>query len=124
MYTVSFGEIFLQRFKNYPKADRQIIQEFIEHYAEHGFHNLPGRRKSSDNVSTNDPEFCKKVKYALDNKLHHYHIGIPEYNKMNTFGDWTSEYILHYQDISKVEIKILDYDYHPPFTLPSNQYFK
>lgn len=124
MYTVSFGEIFLQRFKNYPETDRKIIQDFIEHYEEHGFKGLPGRRKSSDDVDKDDRDFVRKVKYALDNKLYHYHIGIPEYDKTNARGDWTSEYIIHYQDISSYEIKILDYDRHPPFYLPKKEYLR
>jgi hypothetical protein len=123
MYTVSFGAIFLSSFKHFPKQDMALIQNFIEHYEEFGFNGLPGRVKNSDNVDYDDPMFLTKVKYAQDNLLWHYHIGVPEYDKSNGHGDWTSEYVLHYQQIDSFVIKIVDLDRHPPFRLPEDKYF-
>ncbi len=124
MYTVSYGEIFLKSFKHYPANDRAKIQEFIEHYECHGLQNLSGRIKKSSEVSNDDPLFASKVSFANENNLWHYHIGIPEYDDSKNSGDWTSEYLLHYQEISNFEIKIVDFDTHPPFNLPSVKYLK
>ncbi|MCL1128077.1 hypothetical protein [Shewanella surugensis] len=122
MYTVDYGRCFLENFKYFPEADKNKITEFIEHYEDHGLVGLPGRIKNSDNVDPNDPEFLSKVKYAQEHKLWHYHLGIPNYDESNSFGDWTSEYLLHYQSVSLYEIKIVDFDYHPPFSFPESNY--
>ena len=121
--TVSLGEEFKKAFKNFPKQDRLKIYDFIEHVRNKGFEGLKGRNKSSDNVDKNDPYFKEKASYAIENKLYHYHIGIPHY-KYSTKGDQTSEYVLHYILVSDTEIRIVDMDNHPPFRLPTQKYLK
>lgn len=121
--TVSLGEEFKKAFKNFPKQDRVKIYDFIGHVQNKGFEGLKGRNKSSDNVDKNDPYFKEKASYAIENKLYHYHIGIPHY-KYSTKGDQTSEYVLHYILVSDTEIRIVDMDNHPPFRLPTQKYLK
>jgi hypothetical protein len=119
--TVLFGQIFIDRFNNFPVKDQKKIFEFVEHLKTKGFSGLAGRNKSSIDVDKNDSDFLKKVTYARDNCLYHYHIGIPYYDESNAFGDWTSGYILHYK-YSNGEITILDLDSHPPFILPAEKF--
>jgi len=120
---VDFSQIFLNGFSNFPVNDIEKINEFVKHLSVHGFENLPGRNKPSDNVPTDDHEFIEKVKYAQDNNLHHYHIGIPHFDQSGEHGDWTSEYILHYMHLDS-SIKIVDMGSHPPFSLPAEEYLK
>ena len=115
---VVLGEVFKRHFKNFPKSDRQIIFEFIAYVEEHGFDGLTGRNKSSADVPFDNPNWLAHVKHAQDNKLWHYHIGIPSY-ELSAIGDYTSEYILHY--IREDEfIVLVDMSAHPPFELPVN----
>lgn len=120
---IEFGQVFLDRFNNYPIVDIEKIKEFTDHITLYGFEGLPGRNKRSDNVDTNDHEFIEKVKHAQKYNLYHYHIGIPEYDKTNGHGEWTSQYILHYKYLDNV-VTIVDLDQHPPFTLPDEEYLK
>lgn len=124
MFEISLGSIFLKHYPNFPEADKNKIDSFIEHYQEFGFTGLSGKNVDSSNVSTDDPDFIKKVKYAIQNNLWHYHIGIPEYTLSNCGTYSTSEYVIHYQKISDYEIKIVDFSPHPPFILPTQQYLK
>jgi hypothetical protein len=118
---VSFGDEFAKQFKNFPKSDQRKIYDFAMHVRQHGFNGLQGRNKPSDNVDTNDKNFVVNVRYAIEHKLHHYHIGIPTYTQSPT-GDFTSEYILHYVRVNNDEIRIVDMDSHPPFKMPSEKY--
>lgn len=121
--TVRFGEVFINRFNNYPVKDQKKIADFANHIDINGFAGLPGRNKSSTNVDKNDHQFIEKVKFARENSLYHYHIGIPEYDKTNQVGDWTSEYILHYKYLDGV-VLVADLDNHPPFNLPHIKFLK
>ena len=121
LYRIEFGEIFISSFNNFPLIDQDKIYDFIYHVENLGFEGLPGRNKSSDEVPKDDPDFLKKVKYARKHNLWHYHIGIPECNRDNSYGDWTSEYILHYS-VKNRNILVIDLDYHPPFLLPKEKY--
>ncbi len=118
---VDFGQIFINRFDNFPAADKQKIQEFADHVSRYGFRRLPGRNKPSTDVPTDDKDFIDKVVYARRHNLWHYHIGIPSYDERNDFGDYTSEYVLHYKHMG-AEIVVVDFDFHPPLSLPSIQY--
>lgn len=114
---VSLSEDFEAKMLNFPKADLLKIAEFIQHVEQFGLTDLIGRNKNSNNVPTDDPNWLKKVQYAQQHKLWHYHIGIPYYQQA-TNGDQVSEYILHYIRLDD-EIKLVELSYHPPFTLPS-----
>lgn len=118
---VEFGQIFINRFNKFPVTDQEKIFDFTTHIKLNGFSGLPGRNKQSTDVDKNDHQFLKKVHYARKNNLWHYHIGIPDYDKTNQFGDWTSKYIIHYQLFNET-VKVIDFDSHPPFTLPPEDY--
>ncbi|OOF85719.1 hypothetical protein [Rodentibacter ratti] len=121
--SVLLGTLFKKEFKNFPELDRKLISKFIKHIYDFGFENLEGANKSSDNVRWDDPYFIKKVRYAIDNHLWHYHIGIKQYDTAKPYGQRTSEFVLHYQLLNNgEEIRIVDYSSHPPFKLPSIAY--
>lgn len=119
---VIFTPQFKEWLKNYPTTDQIKIGQFVEHVKKFGLNNLQGRNKNSDNVPKDDPNWSKKVAYAQQYKLWHYHIGIPDYETA-TNGEKVSEYILHYQRFDD-EIVIVDMTYHPPFTLPEESLLK
>ncbi|MDO9676726.1 hypothetical protein Q7267_09105 [Glaesserella parasuis] len=121
--TIEYGSLFRKEFANFPVKDQDAIVEFVEHIQNFGFTNLEGRNKSSDNVHKNDPHFAQKVKYARENHLWHYHIGILAFDLSKPFGDRTSEYVLHYQRVSD-RVKIVDYSAHPSFNLPTASYLR
>lgn len=127
-YSITATEQFVRIFqclptkplKQFPDECPEIekVSNFISEYLSNGFFgSLKGRNKPSWIVSTKDPLCLSKVSYAKKYNLHHYHIGIPFYDT-SPRGDFTSQYILHYQKISDTEIKIIDLDSHPPFILP------
>lgn len=120
---IKLGVAFARELKNYPKKDKEKILSFIKHVQVYGLDNLEGRNKSSDGVDRDDPLFLEKVRFAVANKLWHYHIGVEEYDYSRAYGDRTSEYILHYiNQMVEREIKLVDFSGHPPFRLPSSSY--
>jgi hypothetical protein len=120
---INFGRIFAQEFIHFPKDDQLKIFNFVNHLKFNGFVGLPGRNKESTNVSADDHLFLIKVKFARENNLYHYHIGIPVYDETKPTGDWTSKYILHYSYLD-TDVKIIEMSQHPPFNLPATDYLK
>lgn len=117
---VTFGIRFKKEMLNFPTEDARKIRHFVKHVKEYGLKNLQGRNKPSDEVPTDDPNWREKVRYAQIHNLWHYHIGIPDYAD-GVKGDKTSEYILHYIRDDRM-IKIVDFNRHPPFRLPTTDY--
>lgn len=120
MIDVYFGTLFSQHLSNFPKSDQLKIKQFADHIRKHGFEGLQGRNKSSADVPFDNPNWLAHVNHAQDNKLWHYHIGIPCY-ETSPNGDLTSEYILHYIRDDEF-IVLVDMSAHPPFELPSLDY--
>ena len=118
---VNISPIFKSNLKNFPKPDQLKIKAFVDHVKLHGLLNLEGRNKYSDNVPTDDPNWLIKVKQAQKYNLWHYHIGIAYY--IGTYGDKTSEYVLHYTlDVINDQITLVHMSPHPPFELPDEKY--
>lgn len=118
---VYFGSKIAAQMCHFPDEDLAKILAFKAHLEQHGFDGLPGRNKCSDDISPDDPYWAEKVRYVQTHRLWHYHIGIPDYRTHNGFGDYTSEYILHYLR-GEGFIKIVDFSAHPPFKLPHETY--
>ncbi|AHF77936.1 Putative phage associated protein [Sodalis praecaptivus] len=122
---VEIGKLFGRELLNFPPSDQLKIKNFIKHVQAHGLNNLEGRNKNSDNVPTDDKDFVKKVKLAQAHRLWHYHIGIVDYDMTKSFGDRTSEYVLHYKnELSPGELRIIDFSTHPPFRPPTPPYLE
>jgi hypothetical protein len=134
-YKVSASEKFVKILNNLPdtpsqkhpneQPDQHKVVSFIQTYLASGMDPalLRGKIVNSDNVPRDDKEWLKKVKYAQLHKLWHYHIGIPFYVNDGK-GYLTSGYVLHYQQIDDAHIKLVDLDWHPPMTLPSEAYLE
>ncbi|WP_371233608.1 hypothetical protein ACAW63_10895 [Pseudomonas sp. QE6] len=122
--TVELSDFFSANFSQFPHDDKVKIALFIKHCQANGLNGLPGKLKPSTDVPGTDPDYYTKVQYARDNYLWHYHIGIPDYEKLNPFSKvLTSRYVLHFQRFpgNKV-IRIVDLDDHRPMTLPKREY--
>ena len=120
-FEVTFGQIFIDHFNHFPIPDQDKIYDFVEHLENRGVEGLPGRNKSSEDVPKEDPQFLAKVKYAQKYNLWHYHIGIPFYDEDRPYGDWTSEYVVHYI-LKENEVILVDMGDHPPLQLPKENY--
>ncbi|MFW2106269.1 hypothetical protein [Acinetobacter guillouiae] len=93
------------------------VTEFIFHISKYGFANLPGRNKQSNDPDTNRSDYIEKAQFAIQYKLHHYHIGVGAYE--GPHGDMTSEFVVHYSfDHSENCASIISVAPHPPFELP------
>lgn len=100
--------------------DISKVAKFTIHIEEKGFLDLEGRNKKSNNPPTNDYKFTEKAQFAIENKLFHYHIGVPYY-QMSSSGDLTSDYVLQYSyDAEKGYVDIINVEYHP-LELPSKE---
>ena len=113
------------KYEQYPELKTGFkikLADFIKHVTDFGLENLEGRNKSSDDVDTDNHNFVNDVKFAQDKKLWHYHIGIPSYDKTNGVGDYTSDYIIHYQKFDSY-INIVHIDNHP-FKFPEKHMFE
>lgn len=120
---VFFGAKIAKELQYFPEQDLLKIWQFKQHVENMGLMGLAGRNKSSDDVPKDDPHWAEKVTKAQQYSLWHYHIGIPEYDTSRVFGDYTSEYILHYVK-GEDFIRIVDFTAHPPFKLPSESYLQ
>ena len=122
MVNILLNTLFKKEQARFPKCDKEKIADFYLHLQSHGFTGLPGRNKCSQDVPSQHPEFLRTLQYAKDYNLHHYHIGIAVYDQSNPFGDWTSEYVLHYMLVDANTVRIAEMNAHPPFKLPSIDY--
>ncbi|MGL6644605.1 hypothetical protein ACSZOH_03085 [Aeromonas caviae] len=119
--------MFKKHFPNLPDEDQIAIDDFLTHVEIYGLDgNLPGRNKPSWDVPANDPLFIKKVDYARQHCLHHYHVGVPDYDDVDGTGlGQVSRYVLHYQLLKNEYghvLRVVDYGEHPPFELPKEHY--
>lgn len=95
------------------------VTEFIVHINQNGFANLPGRNKQSNDPNTNNERYMELAQFAIQYKLHHYHIGVEEYEGQH--GDKTSEFVVHYSfDHTENSASIISVSPHYPyFKLPT-----
>jgi hypothetical protein len=90
-YEIEITLIFKNKVKGFAIAEKRKIRRFIELFSNGGFKAIDNyliqsyrvRNKSSDNVDKEDSNFIEKVKYAIENKLWHYHAGF--YNLNNEY---------------------------------------
>lgn len=119
-YLVDMSVRFAQIYATMSANQADFVDGFVEHFEKQGILGLEGRFKKSDNVRNNDPFWLRKVKFAQDNFLWHYHIGYPSFDESKPFGDRTSQYILHVTlTPCKRESLLVGWGKHPPFILPS-----
>lgn len=130
---------FKNKLKNFGKQEKKKVTTFINTFQNGGFlaidnfkiQSFKVRNKRSDDVPTEDPLFVQKVKFALENKLWHFHAGFYSLSNndiegytLSSKGDLTSQWVIHYQKFSDVYIKAVDITPHPPLDLPTEESFK
>ncbi|AWQ18485.1 hypothetical protein C1N63_06395 [Pantoea ananatis] len=115
--TVLYSKSFLKEMESLSDVELKLIGDFTSSLNRTGFGDLPGRNKPSTGVSKNHAQREKLIQFAIKNRLWHYHIGHTEYDKSRIFGDWTSKYVIQYQNKIN-EVRFISYDPHPPFKLP------
>lgn len=120
-FTVLYSKSFLTRMRSLSDDELKLIGDFVVSLNKSGFDGLPGRNKPSTGVSKRHAQREKLIQFAIQNRLWHYHIGHVEYDKNRVFGDWTSEYVVHYQNNKNKEARFVCYDAHPPFKLPPSE---
>lgn len=98
------------------------VYNFVKHVTDNGLTGLEGRNKDSANVPLNANDYALRVSKAVAKKWWHYHIGINVYEAHKSFGDKTSEYVLHYSNYSPYYIRLGKLDYHPPFIIPNDDW--
>lgn len=131
-YTFEYGKQFAIEFSKYPTDQQDAILDFLVLYQQEGlgdFSKYPGKISPSwKGVPFNSPTY----RYAYDNKLWHYHIGIPDYVKSRYGGYLTSDWVLHFiwddwQSMGK-HIVVVDILFHykkdGTFHLPTEKYLE
>lgn len=104
-----------------PKGDLDKIDDFTEHFVEYGFDGLPGKLKATWNVPGFDRQYEEKRRFAVDNFLWHYHVGIPFYQAANhpNATYLVSEWVVHFQRFpGDRHIRLVDLDFHNPMHMP------
>ncbi|MEQ4693444.1 hypothetical protein [Providencia manganoxydans] len=117
---IYYSQSFLVKIKSLTNTEQKLIGDFVTSLQKNGFTGLPGRNKASTGVSKNHANRIKLIQFAIANCLYHYHIGYKSYDTSKKFGDWTSEYVVHYTNKDNDSIKLVAYGAHPPFKLPKN----
>lgn len=120
---VEFGRKLIEYLQTIEKEQQTKVYNFAKHVKSSGLNGLEGRNKSSAMVPTSDPEYINKVKRATEKKFWHYHVGI-EFYENGSFGDRTSMWVLHYANHEPHYLRLGMLDFHPPFRLPHDRFFK
>ncbi|MDU4255788.1 hypothetical protein [Pseudomonas sp.] len=121
-FSVHFDELYRVYL---PANDIEKIDDFTEHFEQYGFSGLPGKLAPTWNVPGVDVDYEAKKRFAVENYLWHYHVGVPFYQSpRNPAASWmTSEWVVHFQRFpGDMEIRLVDYDCHDPMHMPLLKY--
>jgi hypothetical protein len=116
---VIFSSSFELEYDSISAEEQDKVDDFREHVQKYGLTGLVGRNKKSDDIPTGNNQDAL-IKYVQDNKIWHYHIGLPEYNKSKGIGRYVSDVILFYRRFPD-SIKIIKLASHSPFKLPTEE---
>lgn len=133
-YEIETTLIFKDKVKGFAMAEKKKVRRFIELFSNGGFKAIDNyliqsykvRNKSSDDVDKDDSNFIEKVKYAIENKLWHYHVGFYNLNneypidngyKLSEKNDLVSQWLIHYRKLSDSHIVLVDIMPHPPLNI-------
>jgi mRNA-degrading endonuclease RelE of RelBE toxin-antitoxin system len=126
-FKVTKSKKFSLEFKNFPEQQQNKILDFILNFKQNGLKNFSFYEGKISHSWKNLEENSDKYKYAKNNKLWHYHIGIPEYIQ-NHLKFKTSDVVLHFQWKDEYTIKLVDiydhYDSKGIFYLPKKKNLK
>jgi len=117
-FSTHFDFLYRERL---PPGDVDKIDDFTEHFVEYGFAGLPGKISPTWKVPGPDPDYEAKKRFAVENYLWHYHVGIPRYEPPRFPGNsyMTSDWVVHFQRFpGDTRIRLVDYDCHSPMHMP------
>jgi len=122
-YTVEYSPHFISIFDSLSIAEKELIEEFIFHFTEHGLKSFQGKKSPTDNVPHADLNRKAKIDFAKRHRLWHVHIGYTHWNTCrNPLGGYkTSEYVVHFQKFSEHLIALVDYNRHNPMLQPRRE---
>lgn len=120
--SIEHSASFLSLLKKLSREEKKLIGEFVISLKNSGYEKLPGRNKRTTQVSKRCANRVKLIQFALEHRLWHYHVGHVDYDKQKRFGDWTSEYVVHYQKNGDDTARFVHYDSHPPMKMPRKEH--
>jgi hypothetical protein len=123
-FSVHFDFLYRERL---PAKDLDKIDDFTEHFEVHGFVGLPGKLAPTWNVPGHDRAYEEKRRFALENYLWHYHVGVPFYSEpRNPAAKYkTSDWVVHFQRFpGDVHIRLVDFGCHQPMHMPDIKSFE
>lgn len=120
--SIEYSASFLSLLKTLPYNEKKLIGDFVTSLSQSGYEKLPGRNKQTTKVSKRCTNRVELIQFAIAHRLWHYHIGHREYDKSKRFGDWTSEFVVHYQRNHGNCARLVHYDRHPPMKMPKTEH--
>ncbi|WP_341985848.1 hypothetical protein [Morganella morganii] len=126
--TWGFSTKFANEFKQFPQDQQDKVLDFIDVYEEKGLSDFSCYEGKISNSWRGLEETDARYVYARDNKLWHYHIGIPVFRSQH--GKYkTSDWVLHFQwEREENSIVLVDMYKHYTkdgiFYLPSSSYLE
>lgn len=116
MVMVQYSEHFSFIMENLSEKEQELLGSLTLYIEANGFEGLPGRNKSSNDFPRSFLGKKRMIEedFVLKNKLWHYHVGYLCYRTINKRGDWTSDFVVHYQNLSEEEIRFVHYSSHKP----------
>lgn len=120
-YQVGFGKTFNKYYSTaFPENTLDLIDDFIEHYEEHGFTGWKGKIGPSNKVPENYPNRNSLIAKANKYNLWHVHIGDPRWNPTPHGKYLTSDWVLQFKRVDRYKIVLLELGWHNPLLLPSD----
>lgn len=122
-FEVDFSDYFTLLFENLTEPEQDLIYDFASYCRENGGHKgFVGKVARTDNVPGDDPNRGQKIWFAKRYNLYHAHIGFPKWrDSRNPLAAYrTSEWVVHFQQVSAMKIRIVDYDFHDPMHMPKH----
>ena len=120
-YQVAFGKTFNKYYsQSYPKSTLDLIDDFIDHYEEHGLRGWKGKISPSNRVPENYENRSVLIAKADKHNLWHVHIGDPKWNPTPHGQYLTSDWVLQFKRVNNYKIVLLELGWHNPLLLPSN----
>lgn len=118
---------FAKEFQHYTEQQQDAVLAFLEVYEQYGltdFSKYMGKIAPSWRGSIT----AETSQYAYQNRLWHYHIGIPKYMQSQYYDYATSDWVLHFIWQDQRFIVLVDLCYHykadGSFHLPSEKYLE
>lgn len=120
---VEFSEYFTQLYDNLSEPEQDLIDDFVFHFRERGLDGFKGKFGPTDNVPLIDPDRINKIWWANKHHLWHAHIGYPAWSPCrNPLGTYqTSDFVVHFQKLSRTFIALVDYGSHNPMRMPERK---